>query len=70
MADRCGHPGCISFYSYIKPQRLSSFTASRSVVYRSIPTSNRNSHHDEGPRAEVVYRSIPTSNRNGEHTRL
>ena len=33
---------CISFYSYIKPQLYVSFGCSVWVVYRSIPTSNRN----------------------------
>ena len=33
---------CISFYSYIKPQREYGTTTYRPVVYRSIPTSNRN----------------------------
>ena len=34
------------------------------VVYRSIPTSNRNALAQLGPVHNVVYRSIPTSNRN------
>ena len=34
------------------------------VVYRSIPTSNRNIVKVIYSRIEVVYRSIPTSNRN------
>ena len=33
---------CISFYSYIKPQRERQTDGDSSVVYRSIPTSNRN----------------------------
>ena len=33
---------CISFYSYIKPQQLLFLLATLFVVYRSIPTSNRN----------------------------
>ena len=33
---------CISFYSYIKPQPLARNHRFSSVVYRSIPTSNRN----------------------------
>ena len=33
---------CISFYSYIKPQRSNIPKVLRYVVYRSIPTSNRN----------------------------
>ena len=34
---------CISFYSYIKPQRERRYCYHTRVVYRSIPTSNRNS---------------------------
>ena len=34
--------GCISFYSYIKPQLQPSLEMLFAVVYRSIPTSNRN----------------------------
>ena len=34
--------GCISFYSYIKPQLFLNLHPVASVVYRSIPTSNRN----------------------------
>ena len=34
------------------------------VVYRSIPTSNRNRLAMRYLNREVVYRSIPTSNRN------
>ena len=34
--------GCISFYSYIKPQPSCSCLSRWYVVYRSIPTSNRN----------------------------
>ena len=33
---------CISSVSYIKPQRSSTSTASRQVVYRPFPTSNHN----------------------------
>ena len=35
-----------------------------SVVYRSIPTSNRNYPVEMLHELGVVYRSIPTSNRN------
>ena len=41
-ASRTPTPGCISFYSYIKPQPDSLLQKRRDVVYRSIPTSNRN----------------------------
>ena len=34
--------GCISYYSYIKPQRSQLQTISQRVVYRTIPTSNHN----------------------------
>mgnify|MGYP003397691921 CR=1 FL=1 len=57
-------PRCISFYSYIKPQRCSAFQEEIYVVYRSIPTSNRNSWQVVLTFRKVVYRSIPTSNRN------
>ena len=55
---------CISFYSYIKPQLAGYRPLLSDVVYRSIPTSNRN--HGDVIRIHefVVYRSIPTSNRN------
>ena len=33
---------CISFYSYIKPQPMKQIDYNTFVVYRSIPTSNRN----------------------------
>ena len=33
---------CISYYSYIKPQQSDGMTASCTVVYRTIPTSNHN----------------------------
>ena len=55
---------CISFYSYIKPQPAIILTLCLIVVYRSIPTSNRNTHEDDSSSEWVVYRSIPTSNRN------
>ena len=62
--------GCISFYSYIKPQLHARLPAHAGVVYRSIPTSNRN-HIIRGLRSGiVVYRSIPTSNRNEKPQRL
>ena len=38
---------CISFYSYIKPQHDTSKWFAAEVVYRSIPTSNRNFTSDE-----------------------
>ena len=35
---------CISYYSYIKPQRNYESARVKSVVYRTIPTSNHNSN--------------------------
>ena len=55
---------CISFYSYIKPQLVSTASFRACVVYRSIPTSNRNMRAIKTEIRDVVYRSIPTSNRN------
>ena len=55
---------CISFYSYIKPQHCILYVILLSVVYRSIPTSNRNNSGITSTSSLVVYRSIPTSNRN------
>ena len=34
--------GCISYYSYIKPQRSRKWKNESAVVYRTIPTSNHN----------------------------
>ena len=36
------HLCCISYYSYIKPQRTNSILRYEQVVYRTIPTSNYN----------------------------
>ena len=55
---------CISFYSYIKPQHVCGSANIPKVVYRSIPTSNRNKSFAFMVDGLVVYRSIPTSNRN------
>ena len=55
---------CISYYSYIKPQRTIKKTDFIFVVYRTIPTSNHNHQADEARLACVVYRTIPTSNHN------
>ena len=55
---------CISYYSYIKPQRLPRKIYVDYVVYHTIPTSNHNhvaSHRKTYP---VVYHTIPTSNHN------
>ena len=40
--EQCCFIGCISYYSYIKPQPLWSNTQPKHVVYRTIPTSNHN----------------------------
>ena len=60
----CDSFRCISFYSYIKPQLKDDHGRTQNVVYRSIPTSNRNDSWSLRVRLKVVYRSIPTSNRN------
>ena len=55
---------CISYYSYIKPQRQAELQRSWQVVYRTIPTSNHNSKPLRISWFFVVYRTIPTSNHN------
>ena len=55
---------CISYYSYIKPQLKFVDAANKSVVYRTIPTSNHNSLLSAHLHLLVVYRTIPTSNHN------
>ena len=55
---------CISYYSYIKPQHYRISTCPRSVVYRTIPTSNHNFMCATSSTRCVVYRTIPTSNHN------
>ena len=55
---------CISFDSYIKPQRIPSTLFVSSVVYLLIPTSNHNIFSTVGAFAGVVYLLIPTSNHN------
>ena len=56
--------GCISLYSYIKPQLSHPRLLLLTVVYPYIPTSNRNSATNLNKSALVVYPYIPTSNRN------
>ena len=56
--------GCISLYSYIKPQPFSNITECPSAVYPYIPTSNRNSSIPFDLNVTAVYPYIPTSNRN------
>ena len=56
--------GCISFDSYIKPQRTWSRAACRKVVYLLIPTSNHNKAISLSVLDNVVYLLIPTSNHN------
>ena len=55
---------CISFDSYIKPQRLPLSKSIKRVVYLLIPTSNHNYCLDYDADVEVVYLLIPTSNHN------
>ena len=56
--------GCISLYSYIKPQQFRSQVAAHLAVYPYIPTSNRNIDDSLVTAATAVYPYIPTSNRN------
>ena len=56
--------GCISYYSYIKPQLWKQSFILFNVVYRTIPTSNHNYKTIGLSCASVVYRTIPTSNHN------
>ena len=55
---------CISFDSYIKPQRCCSIPFLLSVVYLLIPTSNHNCNSKSLDLSNVVYLLIPTSNHN------
>ena len=55
---------CISFDSYIKPQRAAQANLQTVVVYLLIPTSNHNECVLRGWRQLVVYLLIPTSNHN------
>ena len=55
---------CISFDSYIKPQRYEVLCISFYVVYLLIPTSNHNSCNGWCSWKAVVYLLIPTSNHN------
>ena len=42
QGECCYLEGCISYYSYIKPQPNYESSRIRAVVYRTIPTSNHN----------------------------
>ena len=55
---------CISFDSYIKPQRKSRSTVRRRVVYLLTPTSNHNLDNYLDEFRIVVYLLTPTSNHN------
>ena len=55
---------CISFDSYIKPQRKVQRVPITEVVYLLIPTSNHNSIWGNTKNTHVVYLLIPTSNHN------
>ena len=61
---------CISYYSYIKPQRDECKQHLFSVVYRTIPTSNHNALRQVPNMDIVVYRTIPTSNHNYHQSSL
>ena len=65
-----GDYGCISYYSYIKPQPIRRTSYLDFVVYRTIPTSNHNYRGDQSEDQFVVYRTIPTSNHNFEDSGL
>ena len=56
--------GCISLYSYIKPQPRVILYSFHKAVYPYIPTSNRNWKAEHPGQARAVYPYIPTSNRN------
>ena len=58
------HSCCISFDSYIKPQRNWYKRLFRKVVYLLIPTSNHNCCLNTIAKVSVVYLLIPTSNHN------
>jgi len=58
--------GCLSVYSYIKPQRFHAETGLSRGVYLSIPTSNHNITIIQDEKFWGVYLSIPTSNHNEE----
>ena len=55
---------CISFDSYIKPQRSRYCRNRMRVVYLLIPTSNHNRLRCTDTELSVVYLLIPTSNHN------
>ena len=56
--------GCISLYSYIKPQPTPCAIRFDPVVYLYIPTSNHNAATAISCLRQVVYLYIPTSNHN------
>ena len=56
--------GCISLYSYIKPQQYDDLVRTATVVYLYIPTSNHNAPRLRLCTLSVVYLYIPTSNHN------
>ena len=56
--------GCISLYSYIKPQLYNRPSSNLPVVYLYIPTSNHNVVSVAPTEMVVVYLYIPTSNHN------
>ena len=64
MLSICYIIRCISFDSYIKPQRVLFAVALSAVVYLLIPTSNHNPSWRMLLPPSVVYLLIPTSNHN------
>ena len=56
--------GCISSFSYIKPQLSGIVIDSRLVVFHPFPTSNRNLTLGRLNVRVVVFHPFPTSNRN------
>ena len=64
------YSGCISFDSYIKPQRVLITCVLTPVVYLLIPTSNHNFWAMPERKPSVVYLLIPTSNHNVESMRI
>ena len=62
LSNACN--SCISFDSYIKPQRVGGLGCYLRVVYLLIPTSNHNPRTIQMKAACVVYLLIPTSNHN------
>ena len=56
--------GCISSFSYIKPQLIVVCYLMIHVVYHPFPTSNHNTDDPNVSPSKVVYHPFPTSNHN------